>query len=253
MNPPSSATVATIEGQHRFYIELLGTARGSTVLDAGCGRGRTLALARGSHPELRWTGVDVRRPAVLTGNAELLGAALAVADVRWLPFAANAFDAVFSRDVLECVPEPREALLEMTRALKPGGTLVVCHWDWDTEVFSIPDRDLCRRMVSAFAETQQGWMEHFDPAMGRRLYGLVKSCPGLEIVDHGVLVLVETEYAAGRQGHDQARAMATLLPSRGKVSAEDAARFLALLSESQDDGTYFYSANHYWVRARRGI
>ncbi|MDK9708846.1 MAG: class I SAM-dependent methyltransferase [Desulforhopalus sp.] len=43
-----------------------------------------------------------------------------------LPFADNSFDAVFSFAVLEHVKLPFVAAAEMTRVLKPGGTLAVC-------------------------------------------------------------------------------------------------------------------------------
>lgn len=43
-----------------------------------------------------------------------------------LPFADNSFDAVFSFAVLEHVKLPFKAASEMSRVLKPGGTLAVC-------------------------------------------------------------------------------------------------------------------------------
>ncbi len=43
-----------------------------------------------------------------------------------LPFADNSFDGVFSFAVLEHVKLPFEAAAEMSRVLKPGGTLAVC-------------------------------------------------------------------------------------------------------------------------------
>ncbi len=42
-----------------------------------------------------------------------------------LPFPENSFDTVVSTEVLEHVPEPRRALAEMRRVLKPGGFLIL--------------------------------------------------------------------------------------------------------------------------------
>jgi len=50
------------------------------------------------------------------------------ADVLSLPFRANAFDVIVSNSTLDHFPDPRhidEALAELYRVLKPGGTLVV--------------------------------------------------------------------------------------------------------------------------------
>ena len=44
-----------------------------------------------------------------------------VGDIHALPFAENTIDAIFCISVLEHVEEPRQAVQEMRRALKPGG------------------------------------------------------------------------------------------------------------------------------------
>lgn len=46
-------------------------------------------------------------------------------DACGLPFDDNTFDLVFSCECLEHVPEPRKAIKEMARVLKPGGALVL--------------------------------------------------------------------------------------------------------------------------------
>ena len=47
------------------------------------------------------------------------------ADCKRLPYGAGAFDAVMSNSIVHHLAEPRDALAEMVRVLKPGGVLFV--------------------------------------------------------------------------------------------------------------------------------
>ncbi|HSW50376.1 MAG TPA: class I SAM-dependent methyltransferase [Bryobacteraceae bacterium] len=98
----------------RFAQDL---AAGSRVLDAGCGEGR-YARYFGRH---RYVGVDLA-----VGDASWDYTRVhALADLAVLPFAAESFDACLNIVTLEHVPEPRAALGEMCRVLKPGGRLLL--------------------------------------------------------------------------------------------------------------------------------
>jgi ubiquinone/menaquinone biosynthesis C-methylase UbiE len=98
---------------------LPSTDAGLRLLDVGCGTGHQ--LARWSASGYRVAGVD--------GSAEMLahaqennpGAELREADARELPFADAGFDRVTSIEVLRYLPDPRPAIEEMARVLRPGG------------------------------------------------------------------------------------------------------------------------------------
>jgi ubiquinone/menaquinone biosynthesis C-methylase UbiE len=47
-----------------------------------------------------------------------------------LPFADDAFDAVVSGLVLNFVPEPAQAVAEMTRVVRPDGVVAAYVWDY---------------------------------------------------------------------------------------------------------------------------
>jgi ubiquinone/menaquinone biosynthesis C-methylase UbiE len=51
-------------------------------------------------------------------------------DAECLPFADNSFDAVVNRWVLWTVQNPKVALSEWTRVLKPGGRLLIFDGNW---------------------------------------------------------------------------------------------------------------------------
>lgn len=72
-------------------------------------------------------------------------------DLRTQPFGETRFDLVVTQDVLEHVPEPRAALREIHRTLRPGGA----------HVFTVP-RSQHRDTVTR-AELRDGRMHHHLP------------------------------------------------------------------------------------------
>jgi len=117
---------------------------GLDVLDAGCGVGSiALDLAPTTAPG-RIVGIDVdpeqievaRTTAAQRGidNAEF-----ATASVYELPFEDASFDVVYANAVLFYLQEPRRALVEFKRVLRPNGLAAVSDDDLATVVIS-PDR-----------------------------------------------------------------------------------------------------------------
>lgn len=92
---------------------------GLRLLDVGCGTGHHLR-------DLRQRGFQV---AGVDGSAEMLEHArrlnpdcvIEQSDVDRLPFADRSFDYVVCIEVLRYLPDPRQALGEMARVLRPGG------------------------------------------------------------------------------------------------------------------------------------
>ena len=120
--------------------DLLGLEPGHLVLDMGAGAGRHAfeCLRRGariialdySHEELR----AVRDLFWAMGEAGEIGGgggALAVnGDALRLPFADGTFDRIICSEVLEHIGDDQGAIAELTRVLKPGGTMAVTVPSW---------------------------------------------------------------------------------------------------------------------------
>jgi SAM-dependent methyltransferase len=124
----------------------LGLRRGESLLDLGCGAGRHAfqAMRLGANVvALDSDGAEVKDASALMGSLEETdeatiqsggrGKAL-TADARALPFPDAAFDRVIASEVLEHIPEDRRALAELSRVLRPGGTIAITVPRWWPEL-----------------------------------------------------------------------------------------------------------------------
>lgn len=115
------------------WLARLLPAGPARVLDAGCGTGGFIRRLRTTRPEWSVTGVDLSAQAVGLAR-ERSGAEIVQGSLTALPFADGSFDAVSTGDVLYHIADPRAAVGEMTRVLRPGGVLVVnepaYRWLW---------------------------------------------------------------------------------------------------------------------------
>lgn len=104
----------------------LGIRPGSQILEAGCGAGAVLSLFRDSGAAL--AGADFSAPHIAIARQFLPDADLRVAEAAQLPWAAAAFDAVFSYGVFLYFPDlpyAETVLAEMLRVARPGAPVLI--------------------------------------------------------------------------------------------------------------------------------
>ena len=82
----------------------------------------------GRAPSLR-VGVDVDRRFLRRRRARSANPSLCCADASSLPFARNSFDRLIADKLLPHMNEPRAALAEWLRVLRPGGRVGLLDWD----------------------------------------------------------------------------------------------------------------------------
>jgi SAM-dependent methyltransferase len=118
----------------------LGLRAGDRLLDLGCGFGRHAyeGLRRGAQvvacdmavPELEQT-VATMTAMKDAGEAPPQSLTTAVCgDATRLPFTDRSFDRIIASEVMEHVPDDLAALGELTRVLRPGGTIAVTIPAW---------------------------------------------------------------------------------------------------------------------------
>jgi arsenite methyltransferase len=121
-------------------VAALALSEGAHVLDAGCGRGLALIGCAKQLTSGKAVGVDLwsardlsdNNPAATRANAAVEGVAdrieVHTGDIRRLPFADAAFDAIISMTVIHNIASREgrdQAIGELVRVLKPGGRVAI--------------------------------------------------------------------------------------------------------------------------------
>ncbi len=132
-DPRAWADLAEAHNRPLFeaVLDAAGAGLGTRVLDVGCGSGLMLLLAaqRGAAP----SGLDISPGLLGLARERLPDADLREGDMEALPFGAAAFDAVTGVNVFQFAGDPRRALREAARVVRPGGRVVA-------SLFAAPER-----------------------------------------------------------------------------------------------------------------
>ncbi len=145
-----------------FKKILKSDIKGKTFLDVGCGTG--LFSQAAYEKKANVTSLDVG-PKLLKQVAKKCKSKLVVGSVTNLPFKDNSFDIVIATEIIEHTSDPKKAVAELCRVVKPKGTLIITMPNkvWK---FSLFLADLLRiRPYHAF----ENWLFWWD------LNGMIKS------------------------------------------------------------------------------
>lgn len=132
--------------ENRFILRQLGDLRGKSLLDLGCGAGENSVyfamqgaqcVAADYSPGM----VDVALKLAERNQVAIAGR---VINAMAIEFPDNTFDIVYASNLLHHIPDPKLAIREMHRVLKPGGK--ACFWD---PLKHNPVINVYRRMATA--------------------------------------------------------------------------------------------------------
>ena len=120
----------------RDFLAWLRIPPGLRWLDVGCGTGALSSAIIALAEPRELAGLDPAAGFVVYARAHLTDdrARFAVGDARDIPFASGAFDAVVSGLMLNFVPQPLDAVVEMARVARPGGVVAAYVWDYAGEM-----------------------------------------------------------------------------------------------------------------------
>lgn len=179
--------------QYKPIFSLLAVQEGETILEVGCGTGGAVrALAPQVGTGGRIVGIDASTTMIAEAERRAAGLTLPieyrVADAHALPFPDHSFDGCYADGVFEILPDPRRALAEMVRVLRPGGRLVIPGPDADASAIDATDRDVTRRFLHFMSDYEaNGWI-------GRQLPGYALEL-GLEEITVVPLTGILTDFA----------------------------------------------------------
>ena len=121
----------------------------SKILDIGCGSGRNM-----TYPDMDFVGIDSCKEFIKICTDKNLQ--VAHGDMCMLPFRTANFDnilSIASFHHLSTVERRIQALGEMYRVLKPGGTILISVW-------SINQPKKTRRTFDKYGDTIVNWVKH---------------------------------------------------------------------------------------------
>jgi ubiquinone/menaquinone biosynthesis C-methylase UbiE len=162
---------------HKYVANRM--APGFEVLSVGCGPGLMLREISTLDPSIRGTGLDISPSRVQTareknaGNRQLK---FVCGDAQEMQFARNSFDFVYSRMLFQYLPKKEQAMDEIVRVCRPGGTVLLQDLDGQL-LWNYPEepalQSALNQVLGALGKTG------FDPFVGRKLFRLAQRA-GLE-------------------------------------------------------------------------
>jgi ubiquinone/menaquinone biosynthesis C-methylase UbiE len=230
-----------IKEMQRQYRAWFDPKPGERILDVGCGTGvNVLAISKLVGTAGKVVGID-NSPAMLAiardkASAENIEYRLMA--VEEVDFADNSFDGVVCTQVLGYVADPVPVIRSLLRVVKPTGRVFVAETDWDSLAYSIPDKELQRKVTLSFTD------HHGDGWVGRRLYPLCRQAGAAEIELHPY-VIHNAEYSIRKYGGPLSYVIRDYLLRSKKCTEEEVKRWLQLLSDAFDDHSYFFSLNRF--------
>lgn len=223
---------------------LMDLGNGQRVLDAGCGLGDDVfRMASRVGPGGQVIGLDSSTALIEKARQDPRSARLPVAfcaaDLRTLPFRDGAFARCRIDRVLQHVPEPHTAIVELVRALEPGGILVAYDNDWSTFTVTADGQALTSQIESY-------WCNSFANSwIGRQLPEFFDDAGLSRIVSHPSISVI-TELETANKVYNL-RMTVDRMAAAGDITDRAARTWIAGLKEKERRGCFAAELTAYTV------
>lgn len=247
-------------GEELRLLTEAGLARGTTVVDIGCGSGALSRLiARAVGPAGRVLGLDssafnVARSREIAAQEKLDNAIFEVADPGETRVAPGFADLCVAHYLLGRVLDPERVVKEMARVTRPGGVVAVFDTDEGLTVFE-PEPPGVTKLRSLLARERLA--AGGSLTVGRSLYRLLSEA-GLSGVRVVLLTSNSTEpgWSATRDPASRVGVLARAVRSlteEGKLNREESARYHRALDEVTKSQLGFICATDFFAHGRRPL
>lgn len=228
--------------RRRLVREAIAAEPGDRVLDIGCGGGFYVAeLLDTVGPEGTIVGVDASAAMLDLAARRCAGhdnVAFREGDALALPVENERFDVAFSVQVLEYVADATAALVEMRRALRPGGRVVIWDVDWATVSWHSSDPARMDRVLEA-------WDEHLvHRSLPRTLAARMRTAGFDEVTSQGH-VFATTDFDPESYGASLIPLIQDFAAGTDAITADDSAAWAAEQEHLGQHGEYYFSCTQF--------
>lgn len=175
--------------------------KNSLVLEAGCGVGAQTKIIASRNPDSNFISVDLSEESIkearrMVQSENISNVEIQQANIYNLPFKDETFDSAIVCFVLEHLNNPFQALTELKRVIKKGGTLIAIEGDHGSALFH-PASKYAQYAINCQIQLQK--LNGGDTNIGRKLFPLFRSiklvdisvCPKIVYIDASKPNLVE--------------------------------------------------------------
>ena len=222
----------------------------SKILEAGCGVGSQTKIIAPKNPSCQFTSIDISETSLdkaknLIQSLNIKNVEFQIGDIFNLKFKAESFDHIFVCFVLEHLSNPVQALLNLKKVLRKGGTITVIEGDHGSAYF-YPNSDAAQKAIDCQVRLQA--MHGGNALIGREIYPLLrgagfKNCtvsPRMVYVDSSKPFLVEgftkNTFTAMIEGVEKEALQNTLISKQ-----EWDQGIKDLYRTAEDDGVFCYT------------
>ena len=147
----------------------------SKILEAGCGVGSQIKIIAPKNPSCHFTSIDISETSLekvktMIQALNIKNVMLQIGDISDLHFEAESFDHIFVCFVLEHLSNPVQALLNLKKVLRKGGTITVIEGDHGSAYF-YPRSDAAQKTINCQLQLQA--LHGGNALIGREIYPLL--------------------------------------------------------------------------------